>query len=64
MNARSKHQTALLLRGCQFRFSTGLQYNSLFKAGEPHIATLKDLEVIDNPFWGVKSGKTVDLTLI
>eukprot|EP00978_Attheya_sp_CCMP212_P032282 scaffold125362_cov56-Attheya_sp.AAC.5 len=22
------------------------------------------MEVIDNPFWGVKSGKTVDLTLI
>ena len=46
-------------------------YNSLFEAGEPLIATMKDLEVIDNPFWGISSSgagknkkKTVDLTLI
>jgi len=46
-----------------------VKYNSLFEAGEPLIATMKDLEVIDNPFWGISSGagnkkKTVDLTLI
>jgi len=41
-----------------------ITYNSLFKAGEPLIATLKDLEVIDNPFWSIKGGKTVDLTLM
>jgi len=41
-----------------------IKYNSLFEAGEPLIATLKDLEVIDNPFWGISGGKTVDLTLI
>jgi hypothetical protein len=41
-----------------------IKYNSLFEAGEPLIATLKDLEVIDNPFWSIKGGKTVDLTLM
>eukprot|EP00957_Ditylum_brightwellii_P053817 4077287-Ditylum_brightwellii.AAC.1 len=41
-----------------------MKYNSLFEAGEPLIATLNDLEVIDNPFWGVKGGKTVNLTLM
>ena len=41
-----------------------ITYNSLFKAGEPLIATLKDLEVVDNPFWSIKGGKTVDLTLM
>ena len=41
-----------------------IKYNSLFEAGEPLIATLQDLEVIDNPFWSIKGGKTVDLTLM
>lgn len=41
-----------------------VKLNSLFKAGEPLIATLKDLKVVDNPFWGIKGGKTVDLTLM
>jgi hypothetical protein len=41
-----------------------IKYNSLFKAGEPLIATLHDLEVINNPFWGVKGGKTINLTLM
>jgi len=41
-----------------------IKFNSLFKAGEPLVATLHDLKVIDNPFWGIKGGKTVDLTLL
>jgi hypothetical protein len=41
-----------------------IKYNSLFKAGEPLIATLHDLEVIDNPFWGIKGGKSINLTLM
>ncbi len=40
-----------------------IKYNSLFKAGEPLIAILKDLEVIDNPFWNIKggNGKTIKI---
>jgi len=41
-----------------------IKFNSLFKAGEPLIATLHDLEVIDNPFWGIKGGNTINLTLM
>jgi len=41
-----------------------IKYNALFKAGEPLIATLKDLEVIDNPFWSIKGGKKINLTLM
>lgn len=41
-----------------------VKYNSLFEAGEPLIATLHDLETIDNPFWGIEAGKKVDITLI
>ena len=41
-----------------------VKYNSLFKAGEPLIATLHDLEVIENPFWGTVAGEKVDLTFI
>ena len=41
-----------------------VKLNSLFKADEPLIATLHDLETIDNPFWGVKGGKKVDITLM
>lgn len=41
-----------------------IKYNSLFEAGEPLIATMKDLKVIDNPFWGVKGGKHINLTLM
>eukprot|EP00555_Chaetoceros_dichaeta_P011195 CAMPEP_0198253584 /NCGR_PEP_ID=MMETSP1447-20131203/3993_1 /TAXON_ID=420782 /ORGANISM="Chaetoceros dichaeta, Strain CCMP1751" /LENGTH=374 /DNA_ID=CAMNT_0043939315 /DNA_START=31 /DNA_END=1155 /DNA_ORIENTATION=+ len=36
---------------------------SLDAAGEPTIATLKDVEVIDNPFWGISGGWKLDLTL-
>jgi len=37
---------------------------SLYEAGEPMITTLHNLEVIDNPFWGIEGGWTLDLTLI
>ncbi len=40
--------------------------NSLLKAGEPLITTLKDLDVVENKFWGIEggSGYKVDLTTI
>jgi len=41
-----------------------IKFNSLYKAGEPLIATLKGLKVIDNPFWGITGGKTVNLTFM
>ena len=41
-----------------------IKLNLLYEAGEPLIATLENLEVINNPFWGTKAGKKVDLTLI
>jgi hypothetical protein len=41
-----------------------VKYNSLFKAGEPLIATLHDLEVLENPCWGTVAGEKVDLTFI
>eukprot|EP00567_Pseudictyota_dubia_P000078 CAMPEP_0197466288 /NCGR_PEP_ID=MMETSP1175-20131217/64973_1 /TAXON_ID=1003142 /ORGANISM="Triceratium dubium, Strain CCMP147" /LENGTH=651 /DNA_ID=CAMNT_0043002321 /DNA_START=170 /DNA_END=2121 /DNA_ORIENTATION=+ len=37
---------------------------SLQAAGEPMIATLKDVAVIDNPFYGIEGGWTTDLTVI
>jgi len=37
---------------------------SLFEAGEPMITTLKDLDVIENPFYGIEGGGKVDLTVI
>ncbi len=37
---------------------------SLHKAGEPIIVTLKDLDVVENQFWGIKAGAKVDLTVI
>lgn len=36
---------------------------SLQAAGEPMITTLTDLEVIDNPFWGITGGWKLDLTI-
>ena len=33
-------------------------------AGEPLIATLEGLEVIDNPFYNIKGGWKVDVTII
>jgi len=36
---------------------------SLDAAGEPTITTLKDVEVIDNPFWGISGGWKLDFTL-
>lgn len=41
-----------------------VKYNSLFKAGEPLIATLRDLETIDNPFWGIEGGRKFNITLV
>lgn len=41
-----------------------IAFNSLYMAGEPLIYTLKDLETIDNPFWGIKAGRKVDITMI
>lgn len=38
-------------------------FKTLKEAGKPMITTLKDLEVIDNPFWEIKGGWTVDLTI-
>mmetsp|Transcript_61283 Transcript_61283/g.68614 ORF Transcript_61283/g.68614 Transcript_61283/m.68614 type:complete len:638 (-) Transcript_61283:124-2037(-) len=40
------------------------KFNSLYLEGNPLVATLKDLEVIDNPFWGTTAGDMVDLTII
>ncbi len=37
---------------------------SLYKAGEPMIVTLKNLDVIENRFWGIEAGGKVDLTVI
>lgn len=38
--------------------------DSLDRAGEPLIATLKDLDVVENKFWGIKGGGKVDVTFI
>ena len=37
---------------------------SLHEAGEPMITTLHDLDVIENPFYGIKGGYKVNLTII
>lgn len=39
-------------------------YSTLMEAGEPLIATLEGLEVVENPFWGLEGGWTVDVTII
>ena len=50
---------------CHYRLKELMvKMNSLFKAGEPLIVTLKDLKVIANPFWNIRGGKTVNLTLM
>ena len=43
-----------------------VKFNTLHENGQPLIAELKDLEVIDNPFWGIKGEETqkINLTLI
>jgi len=43
-----------------------VKYNSLQKAGEPLIVNLKDLKILDNPFWGVTAEDfpSVNLTMI
>jgi len=40
------------------------KFNSLYLEGNPLVATLKDLNVIDNPYWGTTAGDMVDLTVI
>jgi len=40
------------------------KFNSLYLEGNPLVVTLKDLEVIDNPYWGTTAGDMVDLTVI
>lgn len=37
---------------------------SLYDEGEPMVFTLKGLDVIDNPFYGIEGGWQVDLTII
>ena len=37
---------------------------TLMEAGEPLIATLKGLEVVENHFWGIEGGWTVDVTIV
>mmetsp|Transcript_2767 Transcript_2767/g.3188 ORF Transcript_2767/g.3188 Transcript_2767/m.3188 type:complete len:658 (-) Transcript_2767:224-2197(-) len=39
-------------------------FDALFEAGKPLVITLKDLKTVENPFWGIEAGKTVDLTII
>jgi hypothetical protein len=41
-----------------------VKFNALYEAGEPLIVTLKDLDVIDNPFWSIKAGQKINLTMI
>ena len=41
-----------------------IKFNSLYEAGEPLVATMKGLQTIDNPFWGVEGGNKVNLTLV
>ena len=38
--------------------------DALYAAGKPLITTLKDIKVIDNPYWGTEAGQLVDLTII
>uniref|UniRef100_A0A7S1FYE6 PNPLA domain-containing protein n=1 Tax=Corethron hystrix TaxID=216773 RepID=A0A7S1FYE6_9STRA len=37
---------------------------ALYAAGGPVVVTLDDLEVVDNPFWGIEGGGKVDLTIM
>eukprot|EP00568_Trieres_chinensis_P019596 CAMPEP_0183327796 /NCGR_PEP_ID=MMETSP0160_2-20130417/83951_1 /TAXON_ID=2839 ORGANISM="Odontella Sinensis, Strain Grunow 1884" /NCGR_SAMPLE_ID=MMETSP0160_2 /ASSEMBLY_ACC=CAM_ASM_000250 /LENGTH=737 /DNA_ID=CAMNT_0025495941 /DNA_START=107 /DNA_END=2320 /DNA_ORIENTATION=+ len=39
-------------------------FESLKAAGEPMITTLKNVTVVDNPFYGIEGGWTLDLTII
>ena len=43
-----------------------VKMNSLFKAGEPLVVTLKGLRICDNPFWGISAGDmpSIDLTMM
>ena len=38
--------------------------DTLYEAGMPLVVTMKDVKVIDNPYWGIEGGETVDLTII
>lgn len=39
------------------------RFKALRAEGEPMVTTLEGLKVIDNPFWGIKGGWSVDLTI-
>ena len=41
-----------------------VKFNGLYEAGEPLIVTLRDLDVIDNPFWSIKAGQKINLSMI
>lgn len=42
-----------------------IKFNQLFEAGEPLVATLQNLRLIENPFWGIPStNRRVNLTII
>lgn len=42
-----------------------IKFNALFEAGEPLVATLHNLRLIENPFWGIPStNRRVNLTII
>jgi len=38
--------------------------DTLYEAGKPIVVTMKGLKTINNPFWGIEQGHTVDLTII
>mmetsp|Transcript_9110 Transcript_9110/g.13558 ORF Transcript_9110/g.13558 Transcript_9110/m.13558 type:complete len:641 (-) Transcript_9110:113-2035(-) len=39
-------------------------FESLRDAGEPLVTTLEGLDVVDNEFWGIEGGWTVDVTFV
>ena len=36
----------------------------LYEAGLPLVVTMKGLKTVDNPYWGITAGETLDLTII
>lgn len=39
-------------------------FNKLYLADKPLVITLKDVKVIDNPYYGIVGGNTVDITIL
>merc|ERR1712038_171286 len=64
MYAPSRHFFDLHSNGENQLIKWWEKITSLYMAGEPLIATLKDLDVIENKFWGVEGGGKVDLTTV